>query len=55
VTEGKISEIKVARTLRFAPGTILAIDRGYIDYGIHPMNPSGALSRGNGHDGIAQE
>jgi hypothetical protein len=25
VTEGKTSEIKVARTLRFAPGTILAI------------------------------
>jgi Domain of unknown function (DUF4372)/Transposase DDE domain len=32
VTEGKISEIQVARTLRFAPGTILAIDRGYNDY-----------------------
>jgi hypothetical protein len=32
VTEGKTSEIKVARTLRFTPGTILAIDRGYIDY-----------------------
>jgi hypothetical protein len=32
VTEGKTSEIKVARTLRFASGTILAIDRGYIDY-----------------------
>ena len=32
VTEGKTSEIKVARTLRCAPGTILAIDRGYIDY-----------------------
>ena len=32
VTEGKTSEIKVARTLRFEPGTILAIDRGYIDY-----------------------
>lgn len=32
VTEGKRSEIKVARTLRFAPGTILAIDRGYVDY-----------------------
>jgi hypothetical protein len=30
VTEGKTSEIKVARTLRFAPGTILAIDRGYM-------------------------
>jgi hypothetical protein len=32
VTEGKTSEIKVARTMRFAPGTILAIDRGYNDY-----------------------
>jgi Domain of unknown function (DUF4372)/Transposase DDE domain len=32
VTEGKTSEIKVARTLRFDPGTVLAIDRGYIDY-----------------------
>jgi hypothetical protein len=25
-------QIKVSRTLRFAPGTILAIDRGYIEY-----------------------
>ena len=32
VTEGKMGEIKVARTLRFDPGTILAIDRGYVDY-----------------------
>ena len=32
VTEGRTSEIKVARTLRFDRGTILAIDRGYIDY-----------------------
>jgi hypothetical protein len=32
VTEGRVSELKVARTLRFDPGTILAIDRGYIDY-----------------------
>ncbi len=32
ITEGKTSEIKVARTMRFEPGTILAIDRGYIDY-----------------------
>src|ERR1022692_3130072 len=32
VTEGKTGEIKVARTLRFDPGTILAIDRGYVDY-----------------------
>jgi len=32
VTEGKASELKVARTLSLDPGTILAIDRGYIDY-----------------------
>jgi hypothetical protein len=32
VTEGQKSELKVARTLRFEPGTILAINRGYIDY-----------------------
>jgi len=32
VTEGKTHEIRVARTLRFEPGTILAIDRGYTDY-----------------------
>ncbi|MBZ5544240.1 MAG: IS4 family transposase [Acidobacteriia bacterium] len=32
VTEGKASEIQVARTLRFDPGTILAIDRGYNDF-----------------------
>ncbi len=32
VSEGKTSEIKVARTLRFDPGTILAMDRGYHDF-----------------------
>lgn len=32
VTEGKAHESRVARTLRFEPGTILAIDRGYTDY-----------------------
>ena len=32
VTEGRTSQIKVARTLRLDPGTILAIDRGYVDY-----------------------
>jgi Domain of unknown function (DUF4372)/Transposase DDE domain len=32
VTEGKTSEIKVARTLRFDVGTILVVDRGYVDY-----------------------
>jgi IS4 transposase len=33
ITEGKQHEIRVARQLRYEPGTLLAIDRGYIDYG----------------------
>ena len=32
VTEGKRSELEVARSLRLEPGTILAIDRGYNDF-----------------------
>jgi hypothetical protein len=32
VSEGKQHEVRVARQLHFAPGTILAIDRGYTDY-----------------------
>jgi Transposase DDE domain/Domain of unknown function (DUF4372) len=32
ITEGKQHEIKVARQLHFAPGTLLAIDRGYLEY-----------------------
>ena len=32
VTEGKQHEVRVARQLHFASGTILAIDRGYTDY-----------------------
>ena len=32
VTDGKHSELKVARGLRLEAGTILAIDRGYNDY-----------------------
>jgi hypothetical protein len=32
ITEGKQHEVGVARQLHFAPGTILAIDRGYADY-----------------------
>jgi hypothetical protein len=33
ITEGKQPEIGVARQLRYEPGTLLAIDRGYLDYG----------------------
>ena len=32
ITEGKRHDIRVARQLRFEPGTILIIDRGYTDY-----------------------
>ncbi len=32
VSEGKQHEVRVARQLHLAPGTILAIDRGYTDY-----------------------
>lgn len=32
ITDGKKSDIAVARTMKFAPGTVLAIDRGYNDY-----------------------
>jgi hypothetical protein len=32
VTEGKVHEVKVAQPLTFPSGSIVAIDRGYIDY-----------------------
>ena len=32
LTEGKTQEIEVARTLHFQPGTIVVMDRGYVDY-----------------------
>jgi len=32
VTEGKRHDVRVARTLRFDPGTIVVMDRGYVDY-----------------------
>ena len=32
ITEGKVHEIKVAQMMTFPPGSIVAIDRGYIDY-----------------------
>jgi hypothetical protein len=33
ITPGKTHEIRVARQMRFQPGTILTFDRGYTDYG----------------------
>jgi hypothetical protein len=32
ITEGKVSDVKVAHTLKFDPGTIVVYDRGYNDY-----------------------
>ena len=32
ITEGNVHEIQVARTLEFAPQTIVVFDRGYVDY-----------------------
>jgi IS4 transposase len=32
ITEGKASEVKVARGFHFEPGTIVVFDRGYVDY-----------------------
>jgi hypothetical protein len=32
ITEGKVSDVKVAHLLRFEPGTIVVDDRGYNDY-----------------------
>lgn len=32
VTDGKVSDVRVARELAFEPGTIVVMDRGYVDY-----------------------
>lgn len=32
ITEGKRHDVRVARTLRFDPGTVVVMDRGYVDY-----------------------
>ncbi|MBF0558859.1 MAG: IS4 family transposase [Nitrospirae bacterium] len=32
ITDGKVHELKVAQTLIFPPGSIVVMDRGYIDY-----------------------
>ena len=35
ITEGKVHEVNVAKMLKFAPGSIIAIDRGYNDYSLY--------------------
>ncbi|MGD9578623.1 MAG: IS4 family transposase [Syntrophorhabdus sp.] len=34
ITEGNIHEVRIAQKLSFAPGSIIAVDRGYTDYGM---------------------
>lgn len=34
ITEGKTHDVKAARMLEFTPGTIVAMDRGYVDYSL---------------------
>jgi hypothetical protein len=34
ITEGRTHEIRVARTLDWPPGSIVAMDRGYVDYAL---------------------
>ena len=35
ITEGDVNDVRVAQTLAFAPGTIVVIDRGYLDYALY--------------------
>jgi len=35
VTDGDTNDVRVAQTLTFAPGTIVAMDRGYLDYALY--------------------
>lgn len=48
ITDGKTSDIKVARKMRFDPGSVLIMDRGYIDYGwfVQPRNRRSILLPG---------
>jgi hypothetical protein len=34
VTDGRVHDVKVAQKLEFAPGTVLVVDRGYVDYSL---------------------
>ena len=35
VTDGDTNDVRLAQTLHFAPGTIVVIDRGYLDYALY--------------------
>lgn len=35
ITDGNTNDVRVAQQLTFAPGTIVAVDRGYLDYALY--------------------
>lgn len=35
LTDGDVADVRVARELQFAPGTVVVEDRGYVDYGLY--------------------
>ena len=35
ITDGKVHDVTVGRTLKFPPGSIVAIDKGYNDYALY--------------------
>jgi len=35
VTDGDTNEVRIAQRLSFAPGTIVVVDRGYLDYALY--------------------
>jgi hypothetical protein len=35
ITDGKVSDVEIARRIEFAPGTIVVEDRGYTDYALY--------------------
>ena len=47
LTEGNCNELKVAASLKLPKGSIVALDRGYIDYGLCQLaamsSPMGSL------------
>ena len=34
ITDGKVHEVKIAQKLEFQPGSVLVLDRGYVDYAL---------------------
>jgi hypothetical protein len=60
ITTGKIHEVRIARTLNFPAGSIVAVDRGYLDYELFwSWTQSGVFfvtrQKGNAHYRIVEE